>query len=358
MAIGAKMRIRSLLKWLGLTATVLILGVVSYFAVGIALRDIPEVIPGTVHASLSRESCIECHEPIASEWRESFHFRSLSGPFWQRVRDKGADRVFEMLRVPCINCHAPANVLDLSGNTHPAQRADSVHLGVDCVSCHVSEQGIVGPGRSTTAPHAVIADKRFQAGTLSSTGICARCHAEEQANVVAEWQQTTFARDGIGCPECHMPELEAPSIVGGPVRLRRSHRFLGDKNPEMLRQALDTSISVNDNDTATVRITNSGAGHSVPAAGTNWLFVNVRVRDDAGVVREEKERSFGTREWIPGYLDFRPFAKATRIPYGESREIEVDLPSGHGSISVELRYRDWFMVKDKDVVFTSLTQAY
>lgn len=216
----------------------------------------------------------------------------------------------------------------------------------------------MGSGRSTAAPHEVIADERFQEASLSSTAICARCHAEAQADVVAEWRQTPFADQGITCLECHMPEVEAPSVAGGPVRLRRTHRFLGDKDPTMLRQALDTSIMIGSKGKATVRITNTGAGHSFPAAGTNWFFVNVTVENEAGVVLAEKERGFGTREWIPGYLDFWPFAKVTRIPYGESREIDVDLPSEHGRINVELRYRDWFMVKNQDVVFGSLTQAY
>ena len=349
---------KSLWKWLGLTTSMLILGMVGYFAIGIAVRDSPEVRPGTAHASLSRESCVNCHEPIAAEWRESFHFRSLSGPFWERVRTKGVDRVFEALRVPCVNCHAPANILDLAEEAHPVQRSDAVKLGVDCVSCHVSERGIVGPGRSTAPPHEVIVDQRFQDASLTSIEICARCHAEAQANIVAEWQQTPFARNGITCLDCHMPEVEAPSVAGGPARVRRSHRFPGDKDLEMLRSALDTSISINDDSGAVVRITNSGAGHSFPAAGTNWLFVKVRVQDTTGAVLDEKERSFGTREWIPGYLDFWPFSKVTKIPHGESREINFELPSGHGSIFVELRYRDWFMVKDNDIVFATLTQAY
>ena len=349
---------KSFLKWLGLTTCVLVLSAVSYFAIGVALRDIPEVRLGTVHSSLSRESCVECHKPIADEWSKSFHYRSLSGPFWERIRIKRADRLFAMLRVPCVNCHAPANLLDLAENAHPVQRTDAVQLGVDCVSCHVSEQGIMGSGRSTVAPHEVIADERFQDASLSSTAICARCHAEAQANVVAEWQQTPFARKGITCLDCHMPKLQAPSVAGGPVRLRRSHRFLSDKNLEMLRQALDTSISVDDSGNATIRVTNIGAGHSFPAAGTNWFFVNVKVANDAGVVLDENERGFGTREWIPGYLNFWPFAIVTRIPYGESRQIDVDLPSEHGRISVELRYRDWFMVKNQDIVFATLTKAY
>jgi hypothetical protein len=216
----------------------------------------------------------------------------------------------------------------------------------------------MGPGRSTGAPHEVIADARFQDSSLTSTAICARCHAEAQADVVADWQRTPLARQGITCADCHMPAVNAPAVAGGPVKLRRSHRFRGDKDQDMLREALETSITVHDGDRATVRITNNGAGHSVPAAGTNWLFVNVTVRDAEGVVRQEQERRFGTREWIPGYLDFWPFLKVTKIPHGASRAIDVDLPSDHGSIVVELRYRDWFMQKDQDIVFASASEAY
>ena len=346
-------------KWLGLGALVLIVGVVSYFALGIVGRDVPEVRPGTVHSSLSRESCIGCHEPIAAEWRQSFHFLSLAGPFWERVRNRGAAGLFAALRVPCVNCHAPANVLDLAENAHPVERSDAVLMGVDCVSCHVSEQGIVGSGRSTEAPHEVIEDERFRNPSLASTAICAHCHAEAaQANVVEEWQQTPFARTGITCLDCHMPEVRAPSTVAGPIRVRRSHRFSGDKDPAMLRRAVDASIQLGNNGNATVSVTNHGAGHSFPAAGTNMFFVHVTVQDQTGQVVKVKEQSFGTREWIPGYLDFWPFMKITKIPHGATREVEIELPSDHGRISVELRYRDWFMLKDDDIVFATLTKTY
>lgn len=343
---------------MGLGAAMLVLGALGYFAIGVSMRDALEAHPGTAHVSLSRESCIDCHEPIAAEWRESFHSLSLSGPFWKRVRAKRADRVFAALRVPCVNCHAPANVLDLPDGAFPLQRRDAAKLGVDCVSCHVSERGIVGAGHSTSAPHEVIVDPRFGDASLTSVAICAHCHAEAQANVVAEWQQTDFARNGITCLDCHMPMLEAPSVAGGPDRLRRSHRFAADKDPDMLRRALNTYIDIDGERRAIVRITNSGAGHSVPAAGTNWLFVDVTVKNDAGKILREQERRFGTREWVPGYLDFWPFLKVTRIPHGESRTIEIDLPTDHGSISVELRYRDWFMLNDRDIVFSTMTKGF
>lgn len=354
---------RNLLKSLAIALAVvlvLLFGVSAYFTVRALARERPEVRPGTVHASLSRESCEECHAPIAAEWRESFHFRSVTGPFWERVRAKGYDRLFKTLRVACMNCHAPANVLDLSEGAQPVQRTDEVARGVDCVSCHVSERGILGPGRFREAPHEVIGDERFRDPALTSVTICARCHEEsaEHAKTVTAWRKTQFARNGVTCLNCHMPEIQAPSVTGGPPRARRSHRFLGDKNEEMLRNALNASIVLTDDRKAVVRIVNDRVGHSFPASGMNFLVVRVTVHDQEGRTVREVRREFGTKEWFPEYLDFWPFLKVTKIPYGESREIPVALPFGHGRVSAEFRYRDWATITDRDMVIGSLTRPY
>jgi hypothetical protein len=88
------------------------------------------------------------------------------------------------------------------------------------------------------------------------------------------------------------------------------------------------------------------------------LIVKLQVRDAAGQTVGEAERRFGTKEWIPGYLDFWPFLQVTKIPHGESREVALKLPAGQGTIAAELRYRDWFALTDRDVVFATLTETY
>lgn len=339
---------------------VLFLGMGGYFTVGALTREPPAARPGTVHSRFSRESCAECHAPIAAEWRESFHFRSVTGPYWQRVRGKLYDRVFKALRMPCMNCHAPANVLDLPEGAYPVERTDAVELGVDCVSCHVSEQRIVGPGRAIEAPHEVARDERFRDAALASTALCGTCHEEagDCGKVVTEWRQTHFAADGVTCLHCHMPEVIAPTVAGGAARRRRSHRFIGDKDEELLRQALNATITLTDGRRAVVRVTNDRVGHSFPASGMNWLFVRVQARDDGGHLVHEVERSFGSREVLPGYLDFWPFRASTKIPPGESRDISIELPSAGGTVSAEFRYRDWFAITDEDTVFAKITKAY
>jgi hypothetical protein len=64
------------------------------------------------------------------------------------------------------------------------------------------------------------------------------------------------------------------------------------------------------------------------------------------------------KELLPGYLDFWPFLQDSRIPDGESRDIRVELPSDHGLVSVEFRYRDFFGVENRDIVFSTMAKAY
>ena len=354
---------RAVLKSLAIVlaaVVALLLSGAVYFTVRALARERPEVRPGTEHSSLSRESCSDCHAPIAAEWRESFHFRSVTGPFWERVRAKGYAGLFTTLRVPCMNCHAPANVLDLAAGAYPVERSEAVERGVDCVSCHVSERGIVGPGRFLEAPHEVIGDERFRDPALASVTLCARCHDEpaEHARTVAAWQRTPFAGNGVTCLHCHMPEVESPLVTGGPARRRRSHAFLADKNLEMLRSALNASISLTGDHKAVVRIINDRIGHALPASGMNSLIVKVTLRGEDGRPVEVVERAFGSKEWIPGYLDFRPFLNVTKIPYGEARDVVVDLPSGHGEVTAEFSYRDWWTLTDRDTLIGEIARAY
>jgi hypothetical protein len=78
------------------------------FAVTVLSRQPLRAVPSTRHASLGRAACIECHAPIADEWRQSYHFKSLTGPYWQDVRQLGYLGIFDKVRKQCVNCHAPA----------------------------------------------------------------------------------------------------------------------------------------------------------------------------------------------------------------------------------------------------------
>jgi hypothetical protein len=331
------------------------------FAVNVLLREPVRTVPSTRHASLSRAACLECHAPIADEWRQSYHFKSLSGPYWKDVRRLGYLDLFNRVRKQCVNCHAPANVLDLAptrvrgdlplgvectpnllrepSGIVPAARADEPELGVDCTSCHVGRRGVVGSGRLPTAEHATFEDARFQDSAVASDSLCGTCHG----STVEAWKRTSFRSAGITCLDCHMPGLEAPAVAGGPPRQRRSHRFAADKDATMLARAVNGTLEVTPmSRRVRFRIVNDRVGHYFPSGG-NWLSLRLEARDDTGRVRAERVGLFGREEAL--LLDFWPFNIDDRIPSGERREIVLSLPKGHGTVRAVVNYHDWMKTR-------------
>ncbi len=357
-------KISELLKIAGLVSAAvlgfLLLGG-GLLALKVLLRPPLRTVPSTRHASLGRDACIECHAPIADEWRQSYHFKSLTGPYWKDVRRLGYLAVFDKVRKQCVNCHAPANVLDLAptpgdrgdrplgvectpnllrepSGIIPAARADEPELGVDCTSCHVAQRGVVGSGRLPTAAHETAPDVRFQDPAVAADALCGTCHR----STVEAWKRTSFPASGTTCLDCHMPTVEAPAVAGGPSRSRRSHRFAADKDEAMLARAVNATLDVGPDRRARFRITNDRVGHYFPSGG-NWLSVRLQARDDAGRVLGERVEALGREEAL--ILDFWPFNKDARIPSGERREILFALPPGHGTVRATVNYHDWMKTR-------------
>ena len=279
---------------------VLVLGIVAtggaILGVRVLSRKPLKAVQSTTHATIERRRCLECHAPIADEWRHSFHFKSVTGPYWEDVRRLRYARFFDGLRKRCMDCHAPANVLDLADPTVrvvardaalgvectpnvlrepegiiPSLRSDDVGLGVDCVACHVSRRGIMGAGRRPTWEHETIADPRFQDPMLTSEALCRICHR----SAVDAWKRTRFFAEGVTCLDCHMPSVRAASVADGAERPRRSHRFPADKDEDTLRKAFSASLRIEQGGRATFRIVNDGVGHFLPSGG-NWVSVQLR----------------------------------------------------------------------------------
>jgi hypothetical protein len=357
------LRRRKALRVLGLagaTLAALVLAAGGLFTLVVLSREPLVAVPSTAHPSIDRRQCIVCHAPIAEEWRQSFHHRSLTGPHWKDVRELGYMRVFDRTRKACVNCHAPANVLDLTAveapaggalgvectpnllreprGVIPAARTDDVELGVDCTSCHVGRHGIAGPGRSPTTVHEVLPDPRFASPTAASEQLCGTCHSA----TVRAWRTSSFASQGVTCLDCHMPLTKAASTVGGPERMRRSHRFLGDKDPAALEKAVHASLRVGPDRVAHFRIANDRVGHFLPSGG-NWLSVVLRARDGAGRTVREQVAVFGKEE--PLLLDFWPFNTDRRLAPGAEEEVRFPLPEGLGTVEAVVRYHDWMRTK-------------
>jgi len=94
-------------------------------------------------------------------------------------------------------------------------------------------------------------------------------------NTYEEWRQSRYAKEGIHCQNCHMPD--------------RRHLWRGIHDPEMVRQAMTVTLSpdaasyaAGDTMTLQIVIVNSGAGHYLPTYVTPKIFVQAHLLDAQG----------------------------------------------------------------------------
>jgi Cytochrome c554 and c-prime len=164
--------------------------------------------------------CSSCHGRINSEWRTSAHAGAYSSPaFLNEI--ESADSA---TRNSCT-CHSPDFLVTGGIGVRPARRADSLHLGIDCIACHMDKEMVAwSDGEEWMVPHRVRSDHRY-----SQAVFCAGCH--------------TWAKDmTVDCQDCHMPEEKGP-VTDHPMFDRpadsghRSHRMPGFNDPEFLAGA-------------------------------------------------------------------------------------------------------------------------
>ncbi len=220
--------------------------------------------------SLRPEACGICHAAQFAQWRGSLHAAAMGPGLLGQLRDYDADD--RAGHQACLRCHAPlaeqadALVAELAGGDPTGQ---GLHRqGLTCAGCHVRGQTRLGPPRrdgsvpepGLALPHggwegsAAFADARF-------CGACHQFDADGYAlegklleNTVAEWQASRYARDGVSCQDCHMPD--------------RRHEWRGIHDPETTRRGVTVEPLGPTVDDGTVngglRVRNTGTGHHFP----------------------------------------------------------------------------------------------
>lgn len=219
---------------------------------------------GHANAKLKSDECVQCHSDIAAEWRSSLHRRS-----WEDTVFQSAYAV-EPLAF-CRGCHAPASAPErLPGD-------EAARNGVDCVTCHVQNGGIVGPGEHVAnALHPVFADAR-----LATEAACGGCHQfdfpaasrqvvpQAMQNTVAEHAESRFA--DTPCQSCHMPLVQ----TGGAAHHRHDFSVIGD--PAMIRSAAIVRAALVGVNQVEVAVFANAVGHAFP---TGDMFRRLEVRAD------------------------------------------------------------------------------
>lgn len=259
-------------------------------------RDEPAVrMPGPFRKRLAaalteNASCLACHDEVAREWRGSYHQRANVDPAYVKA--------FAIEPSPfCRSCHAP----EADPTKEPPVAVSE--LGVGCVTCHVTEDGLVlaadRPEASArpAAPHPVRRSKAF-----AHQGACAGCHEFRfpmPGGPEDEFFMQTTAREHLrspaaekGCAECHMP------LVGD----RRSHSFAHVRDPAWLRKNLEAEVERTDDAELRVTLVQPNPGHDAPTGDLfRRLEVGYELRTEGGeVLRREATHLARHFEIVPG----------------------------------------------------------
>jgi hypothetical protein len=251
-----------------------------------------------VEASLLPEQCGVCHPAQFADWRESLHARSM-GP---GVRGQ----LVEMLEgdpesaLACYACHAPlaeqreklpapAGELEPNPAFDPALQA----RGLACAGCHVRRHERFGPPRRDGSLSSAEPRERLPHGGATRTPaflrseFCRECHqfppdgfalnGKLLEDTFEEWRASPFARAGVQCQDCHMPD--------------RRHLWRGIHDPEMVRSGLTITVAtdrsayrIGDTVLATLTLASTRVGHRFPTYVTPRVVVSGELVDGAGAV--------------------------------------------------------------------------
>lgn len=297
-------------------------------------QGLPPAAFTPAEASLDPGACGQCHATQLRDWSTSLHSRTMGkGILWQ-ARVLPSDQM-----KGCLDCHAPlaeqkallAQELgwpDAPATAAPDYVPPELHRqGLVCAACHVRAHERFGPpptegrppGNTPGLPHAGF----HETTAFQDSRFCATCHqfpddgpslnGKLLENTLNEWRASRHAAEGRTCQDCHMPG--------------RRHLWRGIHDPDMVLQALTTTLSVAPAKEGRLRvraeIINSGAGHYFPT----YLVPGVHVRLVAENASYTRLRQLGetafTRDTDVWLTEER---SDTRLAPDALRVLEAELP--------------------------------
>lgn len=313
----------------------------------------------------SARGCQGCHPNQYAQWKVSLHAKAHT----EAVYDfyfMTASRDDKKLEPFCGRCHTPIGTLTgqipfkhalrKKGDT----RVDAVASeGVQCDFCHtitghtrVENAGfVVQPSdtkRGQLADPRPVSHRAKQDRYFRSAEYCGTCHQVvhptngiKLETTYGEWKASPYAKAGIVCQDCHMTEGLVPTpgkglgtaprhpgkaAEGGKQRPNLSrHYFVGpnlmfsqgadaralkQRSEALLRRAAKVEVGAvtraGGGLQVVVRVTNTGAGHSIPTGVTELrqVWLEVKVTSRGRVLLHSGARDKGGRI-LPGAVVYR-----------------------------------------------------
>jgi hypothetical protein len=248
-----------------------------------------------LEASLEPASCGACHALQYRDWRQSIH-AVASGPGI-------AGQLVEMWRTDprsasgCYACHAPLAEQRPYRRTaagfeeNPSFVPALAGAGVPCAACHVRDHRRFGPPRrdgslgGAASRAALPHDGVTRTPAFLRADFCRGCHqfgpdgpalnGRLLQDTYNEWKASRFARAGVQCQDCHMPD--------------RRHLWRGIHDPDMVRSGLTIAARAGaaryragDWATLSLEVTSARIGHAFPTYVTPRVVLSIELIDPGG----------------------------------------------------------------------------
>ena len=256
--------------------------------------------------TLAPQSCATCHAAQFDDWGMSLHSRAM-----------GPGVLGQLLNMPahtrgdhqdCIRCHAPlaeqADSLVAAIGKPAGKNARGINQpgplheqGLVCAGCHVRNNTWYGPprrdGSQTVGDTSAHPHGGWKASSaFESSQFCAACHQFKDdeyslngkllENTFREWQGSRYAREGVSCQSCHMPD--------------RRHLWRGIHDPEMVKKGVEIRaepLSVAKGEVAAqLEVANTGVGHYFPTYVTPKVVIRAVQLDAQGNRLSATEQEF------------------------------------------------------------------
>lgn len=283
-------------------------------------QEIPEGLN-----SLSAKECGSCHQKHYEEWKFSTHSHAWKDPQFQAELKK------ESSPFMCINCHIPlqnqqefiieglvdGDIYKPVKTKNPLFDKELQQEGVNCASCHVRDNVIIGPTGTKKAPHKTVKDLHFLTESL-----CISCHNATAVITPTlacsfetgdEWEDGPYSGNK-NCISCHMEQVEREIVPGFGKRESHYHYFAGSGIPKF--DSLETkalnglgiypsnfkkSYSKGDSIIFKLKIKNEFAGHKLPTGDPERFYlITYSLKNSLDSVIYKSEERIGEHwEWYP-----------------------------------------------------------
>ncbi|TXT24825.1 MAG: hypothetical protein FD134_1360 [Gallionellaceae bacterium] len=305
----------------------------------IAPQGKPQKSFSKLEASLDPSACGTCHQRQWEDWKTSLHAHAMGpGVMGQLVEVHPTDT--SSLR-DCTRCHAPLaeQEASLKKQLRGKKSGGTLHQqGLVCAACHVRENVRYGPPPMTPKSDGKFPHNGFVVAPAFEDGrFCAICHQFDQdgyalngkplENTYAEWQASRYAKQGMQCQSCHMPE--------------RRHLWRGIHDPEMTRKGVTVEaippVVTGGNISARLVLTNSGTGHYFPTYITPRVTVQIYQETAGGQLAEGTLREITVARHVAA--DLSAELADTRLAPGARAVLEYLVPRHPDALAIIVRVR-------------------